>query len=125
MIPTEFIQLDAIPLLHNGKTDYATLSLLRSRRTMNRLDRIPTASPIEKEIAEIWQSVLGIDNISLHDNFFDAGGHSLMVIQAISLIEKRIGIHMPFREFFNQTLKQFAASCEEKLSSSKHYAKKP
>ena len=120
MIPSEFIQLDAIPLIHNGKTDYASLSLLRSSRKMNRHDYVPPVSPIEKEIAEIWQSVLGIDKVSLHDNFFDAGGHSLIVIQAISLIEKRIGIHVPFREFFNQTLRQFAASCEEKLSSSKN-----
>lgn len=87
---------------------------------MNRHDYVPPVSPIEKEIAEIWQSVLGIDKISLHDNFFDAGGHSLMVVRAISLIERRIGIHVPFREFFNQTLRQFAASCEEKLHSGKH-----
>jgi len=120
MIPSEFIQLDAIPLIHNGKTDYASLSLLRSSRTMNRHDYVPPVSPVEKEIAEIWQSVLGIDKVSLHDNFFDVGGHSLMVVRAISLIEKRIGIHVPFREFFNQTLRQFAASCEEKLPSSKH-----
>ena len=120
MIPSEFIQLDAIPLIHNGKTDYESLSLLRSSRKMNRHNYVPPVSPIEKEIAQIWQSVLGIDKVSLHDNFFDAGGHSLIVIRAISLIEKRIGIHVPFREFFNQTLRQFAASCEEKLSSSKN-----
>jgi amino acid adenylation domain-containing protein len=125
MIPSEFIQLDAIPLIHNGKTDYASLSLLRSSRKMITHDYVPPVSPIEKQIAEIWQSVLGIDKVSLHNNFFDIGGHSLMVVRAISLIEKRIGIHMPFREFFNQTLRQFAASCEEKLSSSKHcYAEK-
>lgn len=120
MIPSEFIQLDAIPLIHNGKTDYASLSLLRSSRKMSTHDYVSPVSPIEKQIAEIWQSVLGIDKVSLHNNFFDIGGHSLIVVRAISLIEKRIGIHMPFREFFNQTLRQFAASCEEKLSSSKH-----
>ncbi|MCK4828463.1 hypothetical protein KA005_72705, partial [bacterium] len=73
----------------------------------------------------IWQNVLDVDKISLHDNFFDLGGHSLMVVKAISLIEKELWIHVPFREFFNQTLRQFAASCEEKLLSKKHdYAKR-
>jgi amino acid adenylation domain-containing protein len=121
MIPSEFVHLDAIPLIHNGKTDYESLSVLRDSRTMNRNDYVPPVSSIEKGIAEIWQSVLGIDKVGLHDNFFDVGGHSLMVIRAISHIEKKIGIHVPFREFFNQTLRQFAASCEEKLSFSKSY----
>jgi len=120
MIPSEFVQLDAIPIIHNGKTDYASLSLLSDGRTMNRHDYVPPVNSTEKEIAEIWQNVLGIDKVGLQDNFFDIGGHSLMVVQAISIIEKRIGIHVPFREFFNQTLRQFAASCEEKLSSRKH-----
>lgn len=120
MIPSEFVQLDAIPLIHNGKTDYASLSLLRCNRKMNRHDYVPPVSPIEKQIAEIWQSVLGTDKVSLRDNFFDLGGHSLMVIRAISLIEKELGIHVPFREFFNQTLRQFAASCEEKIFLSKN-----
>lgn len=120
MIPSQFVQLDTIPLIHNGKTDYASLSLLRDSHTMQRPDYVQLIDPVEKKIIEIWQNVLDVDNISLQDNFFDLGGHSLMVVKAISLIEKEFGIHVPFREFFNQTLRQFAASCEEKLLSKKY-----
>ncbi len=120
MIPSGFIQLDTIPLIHNGKTDYVSLSLLRNSHTVQRPNYTPPISPVEKKVAEIWQNVLGVDKISLHDNFFDSGGHSLMVVRAVSLIEEELGIHVPFREFFNQTLSQFAASCEEKLPSNKH-----
>jgi acyl carrier protein len=81
---------------------------------------VPPTSPVEKKIAEIGQHVLEADRVGLLDNFFDMGGHSLMAIKAISLIEKEFGAHMPFREFFNQTLGQFSASCEEKLSSKEY-----
>jgi acyl-coenzyme A synthetase/AMP-(fatty) acid ligase/acyl carrier protein len=125
MIPSRFVQLDAIPLIHNGKTDYASLSSLTDGRAMKRPDIVPPVNPVEKRIARIWQDVLNIDRISVHDNFFDLGGHSLMVVRTISLIEEEFGIHIPFREFFTQTLRQFAASCEEKMSSNKHdYASK-
>jgi amino acid adenylation domain-containing protein len=124
MIPSRFIQLDAIPLIHNGKTDYASLSSLENSHTLLRSDYVPPIRPVEKKIAEIWQSMLDVDKISLHDNFFDLGGHSLMVIKVISIIEKYFRIHVPFREFFNQTLRQFAASCEEKLLAKRQdYAK--
>jgi acyl-coenzyme A synthetase/AMP-(fatty) acid ligase/acyl carrier protein len=125
MIPSAFVQLDAIPVIHNGKTDYASLSLLRNSHAVQRPDYVPPVGSVEKKTAEIWKNVLDVDRISLHDSFFDLGGHSLMVIRAISLIEKELGIHVPFGEFFNQTLGQFAASCEEKLRSNKHdYASK-
>jgi len=125
MIPSRFIQIDAIPIIHNGKTDYASLSLLMDNQAMKKPDYVPPVNSVEKKIAEIWQNVLDINRISLHENFFDLGGHSLMVVKVISLIEKELGIHVPFREFFNQTLGQFSASCEEKLLSSRQdYAKR-
>ena len=125
MIPSRFIQLDTIPLINNGKADYATLSSVGNSQALLRSGYVQPMRVVEKKIAKIWQDVLGVDKISLHDNFFDLGGHSIMAIKVISLIEKDLKIYVPFKEFFNQTLGQFAASCEEKLlSNKKEYATK-
>ena len=60
----------------------------------------------------IWKEVLGLDHISVHDNFFGLGGHSLLTIQVISKLEKKIGLRISPREFIYQTLGQMAASIE-------------
>lgn len=125
MIPSRFVQLDAIPLTPNGKVDYRRLPLLVPERSVQVQGHIQPRTLTERKIAEIWRNVIGADEVELNDNFFDLGGHSLMVVKTIGLIEKEIGIRVPFREFLNQTLRQFAASCEERLSSNEYdYANK-
>jgi tyrocidine synthetase-3 len=99
-------------LTPNGKIDYRRLGYM-SRRAGDVRDDVPPATAMERTIAEIWRSVLGTDTVGLHDNFFDLGGHSLMVVKVVSRIEKRMGIRVPLGEFFGQTLGQFAASCEQ------------
>ncbi len=116
MVPTQFVLLDTIPLTPNGKIDYGRLAPASSHASDGR-DSVPPSTATEREIAEIWKQVLGTDTVGLCDNFFDLGGHSLMVIKAASQIEKRMGIHVPLREFFGQTLGQFAASCEQAVRS--------
>jgi len=115
MIPSQFIPLDAIPLTPNGKIDYQLLRQLSEGHEIEKLDYIAPRSSMEKKIAEIWRGVLGVDKVGLHDNFFDLGGHSLLVIRAISLIEENLNIEVPFAEFVNQTLGQMSANLERQL----------
>ena len=58
---------------------------------------IPPSNEIEQAIAQIWQELLGITPIGIHDNFFDLGGHSLLAIQAISRLRDRFGIEVSMR----------------------------
>ena len=116
MVPTQFVLLDAIPLTPNGKIDYKRLASTSSYVSNGR-DFVPPSTATEREIAEIWKQVLGTETVGLRDNFFDLGGHSLVVIKAASQIERKMGIRVPLREFFGQTLGQFAASCEQALRS--------
>jgi len=116
MVPTQFVLLDTIPLTPNGKTDHRRLASASSH-VGNGPDFVPPATATECEIAEIWKHVLGTDTVGLRDNFFDLGGHSLVLIKAVSQIEMRMGIRVPLREFFGQTLGQFAASCEQAVQA--------
>ena len=64
---------------------------------------------IEREVAEIWAQVLGVEHVGIHDNFFDLGGDSLLSIQLIARIEKRFGKTLPVAVLFQSpTIEQLA-----------------
>jgi len=56
---------------------------------------IPAANDYEKRIAGVWQNVLGVDQVGIHDNFFDLGGNSLIGLQVISLLQKEFETQVP------------------------------
>lgn len=80
MIPSAILQLDALPLTTNGKVDRRALPVPDEAR--------PAAGPVvaprsdvERRLASIWQDLLGIPRVGVHDNFFDLGGHSLLLMR--------------------------------------------
>ena len=68
---------------------------------------------MEKTVAEIWRTVLDLEDISVHDNFFQVGGNSLQSVQVIDKLEKKTGLSLNIRQFIYQTLGQLAASLEQ------------
>jgi esterase/lipase/acyl carrier protein len=73
---------------------------------------------MESIIAEIWKELLLVDRVSVLDNFFDLGGHSLLSIRVVAKLEKAVGFRLNPRELIYQTLEQIASFCEKKLSTS-------
>lgn len=73
-------------------------------------------SLVEQALAEIWTQVLGVEQVSIHDNFFDLGGESLAAARVIDGLEKRLGVRLHLRELIFQTLGQLAADCEGRLA---------
>jgi aryl carrier-like protein len=61
---------------------------------------VPPRNELESEIAEIWQELLGVDCVSVNDDFFALGGHSLLATQMITRIRRRHG-NVPLRALFN------------------------
>lgn len=55
---------------------------------------------VEKAIADLWASVLGISDLDIYDNFFDLGGHSLLATRVIARIRDRYQIDLPLRVIF-------------------------
>jgi amino acid adenylation domain-containing protein len=111
MVPSFFVELDAMPLTQNLKVD--RLALPRTFGTPELRDRhVPPASATEQGIAQIWQDVLGIDRVSADANFFDVGGHSLLAMKVIARIEAALGLRLNPRVLMLDTLQQMAAACD-------------
>ncbi len=113
MVPARVICLAALPLTTNLKINYKLLN-----ETMNGAYQkvVPTepATTMERCIADVWKAVLNIDSVSSTDNFFEIGGHSLLSIEVIAILEKRTGVSLNPREFVYQTLGQLAAILEKR-----------
>ncbi len=107
MIPQQFIELEAFPQTDNGKIAYKELPNPDST-SANEVDFIPPETDEEVFVAMAWQEVLEVDSVSVNDNFFDIGGHSLLVMQVISRIEKQFGVRVSPQDFLMGTLETLA-----------------
>jgi amino acid adenylation domain-containing protein len=81
MLPSAFVGLDALPLTPNGKVDRRALKAPENLRPELTASFQPPQSEMEQQIAKFWQEVLHLDKVGIHDNFFDLGGHSLLILQ--------------------------------------------
>jgi amino acid adenylation domain-containing protein len=81
MVPAAFIELVELPLTPNGKIDRKALPNPGTQDRVSETVFIAPQNELEKAVAAIWQELLHVDNVSVFDNFFDLGGHSLLVIQ--------------------------------------------
>ncbi len=123
MVPAAFVTLTEFPLSPNGKVDRRALPA--PERTGGGLqawddaavDSLLPSTEAEISIARIWQDVLGLGDISVHDKFFDLGGHSLNAIQVMTRLENELGYDVTFNDLVFQTLRQFAAVCEKHRAS--------
>jgi len=116
MVPASFVVLDSMPLTRNGKIDRAALPLPSGERPKLDVPYVPPTTETEKELARIWVDVLGVDRIGIHDNFFDLGGHSLMVIQLMSRVRKAFQVELPLRDVFTTpTIKEIADMLEARI----------
>ena len=114
MAPSNFILLEALPLLSNGKLDRR--GLLESMETERDHERtfVPPSTPLEELLARIWSDVLKTDRIGIHDNFFDLGGHSFLAIKAHSRLSKTLGREIPLLKLFEYpTLQSLATFIEQ------------
>ncbi|MCP2340678.1 amino acid adenylation domain-containing protein [Actinomadura rupiterrae] len=100
MVPTHFVTLDDFPLTANGKVDRGRLPEPEETRPELQTGYIPPRDPTEAIIAGIWEDILGLDRIGVHDNFLHLGGHSLKAVAIISRIRKKIDTDVTVKELF-------------------------
>jgi acyl carrier protein len=100
MVPSALVFLNEVPLSANGKVDRKALP--QPDQTRPELDEGFAAprTPVEEILANVWASVLKLDKVGIHDNFFDLGGHSLMATRVVSRIREVIRIELPIRALF-------------------------
>jgi len=90
MVPTLWMELDALPLTSNNKIDKKSLPDFDAEEQIKDNYAAPRTDT-EKAVAEIWQAVLKLNRVGIDDNFFDIGGHSLLAVQIMTRIEKKLG----------------------------------
>jgi hypothetical protein len=100
MLPAAFVPLDRWPLTVNGKVDRHALPQPDPRAGAATTVGPAPQSDLERTIAEIWQDVLRVGRVGLHDNFFDLGGNSLLLAQAHSRLRDRLGCDVSLVELF-------------------------
>jgi acyl-CoA synthetase (AMP-forming)/AMP-acid ligase II len=79
MVPALFVRLDALPLAPNGKVDRRALPVPESWRPESEAEYVAPRTEMQRIIATIWQEILHVEQVGIHDNFFDLGGHSLLM----------------------------------------------
>ncbi|HAJ59259.1 MAG TPA: non-ribosomal peptide synthetase [Cyanobacteria bacterium UBA8543] len=100
MVPDAFVMLDALPLTLHGKVDRRSLRAPESDRPELDVAYIMPKTELEQTIAAIWQDVLHLETVGIHDNFFDLGGHSLLMLQVHCQLQERLKQNLTAIELF-------------------------
>ncbi|MEY4922116.1 MAG: hypothetical protein RLY17_833 [Pseudomonadota bacterium] len=99
MLPSRFTSLEKIPIHPNGKIDKSNLHSYENKRD-DSMKEIRINAEIESEIISIWQRVLNNKNLSTRDNFFDAGGNSLLMSKVHREIKNKLPIPVSIMDLF-------------------------
>jgi acyl carrier protein len=93
-----------MPLTPNGKVDRAALAApLPPNGTEQMLSANVIMTPLQQRVAELWCKVLRINRVSLNDNFFDVGGHSMLVVRLHVALQQEFGTDIILAELFQRT----------------------
>ncbi|CAL7961189.1 Peptide synthetase, non-ribosomal [Gammaproteobacteria bacterium] len=99
MVPNMFITMDKLPLTLNGKVDKKSLPLKLQEQIPAAENCIYPRNELENKLADIWKELLNLDIISVNDNFFHLGGHSLLITEMLVKIKKQINADFPLHAF--------------------------
>jgi amino acid adenylation domain-containing protein/non-ribosomal peptide synthase protein (TIGR01720 family) len=109
MVPSVFINLEELPRTPSGKIDWRALPAPTQFSGESDADYVAPRTPAEETLAGIWQQVLGVQRVGVHDNFFHLGGDSILSIQIIARANQ-VGLRLTPRQLFqHQTIAALAA----------------
>ena len=117
MLPTAFVDIDALPLTNNGKVDRAALPApprAETRRTA------PDDAPVvETAVVGMLEELLDLDYVRPEDNFFELGGHSLMGAQLVARLHDRFDVELTLLTIFDNPTAAGIAACIEQETSAR------
>jgi len=100
MIPTAFVVLSTLPLTPAGKVDRRALPGPEWEQMGRAEVFVAPSTDMEQQLAAIWGKLLGVDRVSVHDDFFRLGGHSLLAVQLVDRVQKAFHIQLPLSLLF-------------------------
>ncbi|WEA01643.1 non-ribosomal peptide synthetase [Mucilaginibacter sp. SJ] len=116
MIPTLIRKVDKFPLTNNGKVNIKSMLLSIDKFSSEKTDFIQPTTEIEVDMANMWSELLMVNKISVNDNFFDIGGHSIILMRLNAMVNDKYNVQLPFNLYFNNTLEQIAQEVKETLN---------
>jgi amino acid adenylation domain-containing protein len=102
MVPRAFVFLDTLPLSASGKLDRRRLPPPDASAVSGR-NIVAPQSDLQRRVANIWREVLGVEKIGLHDNFFDIGGHSLLLLRVHAMLTRDFQRELSYVDLFDHT----------------------
>ncbi|MEO6191373.1 MAG: amino acid adenylation domain-containing protein, partial [Thermoanaerobaculia bacterium] len=111
MVPWSFVILDRLPVTANGKLDRHALPSPREAAALaagagadaEGEAYVAPRSELERAIAEVWREVLQLERVGVHDNFFESGGSSLLIVKLHGRLHEALGREIPVMELFRHT----------------------
>ena len=109
MVPHHFVAMEQMPQTNNGKIDFKALPV-PSQPNMEKTEVEPTlpSTPAEKFMLDTWKTILDSEDVGLNDNFFEVGGHSLLVMKVITAVNDKTNVRLSPQDFLVGTLEQVA-----------------
>ena len=118
MIPSAFVCVDGWPQTLNGKIDRQALPQPDSTQTAQSPLVTAPQDALERQLAQVWEEVLGVRPIGMHDDFFALGGHSLLAVRLFSRLKSLCGVPLPLATLFQApTVAQLAESLRQEAWS--------
>ncbi len=102
MVPSSYVTMDALPLTPNGKVDRNALPDPTGKQSEEHAAFVAPRSELERTIAEVWREVLNVDRVGLEDNFFDLGGHSLLIVKVHSKLRALLNCELSLVDMFQR-----------------------
>lgn len=119
MIPAGYVVLDQFPLTSNGKIDRKNLPAANIVQHASEAGIHNPQSDLELKIAEVWKEILRIKAVGLHDNFFERGGHSILLLEMRGLLQDRLKLSLNIVDLFQYpTIHKLAQHLTNDASSS-------
>jgi len=100
MLPAAFVFVDDLPMTPNGKLDRRALPAPSAERPSLTAAYTAPSQGLEESVVAVWQDVLGLARVGIHDNFFDLGGNSLLLAKARARLVELVGREVPAVELF-------------------------
>lgn len=122
MVPSVFVFLPQLPMTPNGKVDKAALPMPQDTDLQSEIYVEPDTD-MEAALCLLWQDILQLDQVGVHDNFFALGGHSLLATRLMSALRQDFVLDIPVRMLFEfPTIREFAPVIEAQLTNQKQQA---